>query len=105
MVLSPKKMMMSSDRLLITSCDARKRSVAGAQLVRFGEAALTRPIQARVAERQLGCVKTDGRTTRCTGNTRAVAVGAPPPARLAITRISHGSPHERWQTRPVFGVK
>src|SRR5207237_2036692 len=82
--LSPK--MMSSDRLLITSRDARKRSVARAQLVPFGEVALARPVQARMAERQLRRVRPRGCATRRAWNACAMALGVPLSARLAIAR-------------------
>src|SRR5438067_3150356 len=102
MVVSPK--MLSSDRLLIARPDARKRSVARAQLVPLGEVALTRPVQARVAARELRRVGPRGCAARRAWNARAMALGAPLSTRLAIAGISHGSPHERWQTGPFFGA-
>jgi hypothetical protein len=44
------------------------------------------------------------RATRRAWNACAMAIVVPLPARLAIARISHGSPHERWQTGPLFGA-
>lgn len=57
----------------------------------FDEAALPRPVQARIAERQLGRVRTGGGSARRTWNARTVALARPPQsARFSIAGLAHG---------------
>src|SRR3954466_5501309 len=55
-----------------------KGSVAVAQIIHFDEAALSRPVQARMAERQLGRLRTGGSSARRTWNAPTAGLARPP---------------------------